>query len=174
MSQARSDGKDLAMNHDSRAQPNGSIPTPSHGSSVAVAESCTGGHVMAQIVATPGSGDWFRGGVVAYDRQVKFDLLDVIPGPVVTSEAAAQMATGVRRLMGADIGIATTGEAGPDPEEDVPVGTVYVAVADANSVEIHHVVLSGKPEEIRSGASDLALSHLRRRTGLDVHRVASE
>lgn len=129
---------------------------------------------MAQIVATPGSGDWFKGGVVAYDRAVKFDLLDVTPGPVVTSEAAAQMATAVRRLLGADIGIATTGEAGPEAEEDVPVGTVYIAVAEVNSMKIHHLVLSGKPEEIRSGATELALSHLRRRTGLDVHRVASE
>ena len=51
---------------------------------------------------------------MAYDRAVKFDLLDVTPGPVVTSEAAAQMATAVRRLLGADIGIATTGEAGPE------------------------------------------------------------
>lgn len=101
-------------------------------------------------------------------------MLDLTPGPVVTSEAAAQMATAVRRLLGADIGIATTGEAGPEPEEDVPVGTVYIAVTEVNSVKIHHMVLSAKPEEIRSGATELALSRLRRRTALDVHRVASE
>lgn len=141
--------------------------TPKTVPSVAIAESCTGGQVMAQIVATPGAGDWFRGGVVAYDRQVKYDLLEVMPGPVVTAEAAEQMASAVRRLVGAEIGIATTGEAGPDPEEDVPVGTVYIAVADNNSVKVHHVVLSGEPEEIRVGATELALLHLRRRAGLD-------
>jgi nicotinamide-nucleotide amidase len=147
---------------------NGSPGPPSQPPSVAIAESCTGGQVMARIVATPGSGEWFKGGVVAYDRQVKFDLLDVTPGPVVTSEAAAQMAKGVHRLLGAEIGIATTGEAGPDPEEDVPVGTVYIAVAELDSVKVHHIVLSGKPEEIRSGATELALFHLGRLTGLDV------
>ena len=139
-----------------------SIPT------VAIAESCTGGLVMAQIVATPGAGDWFKGGVVAYDTEVKFELLGVNPGPVVTAAAAKQMAGSVRELLGADLGIATTGEAGPEPEEDVPVGTLFVGVADRNSVRAHHIVLSGKPDEIRASAAELALLHLRRRAGLDV------
>lgn len=151
-----------------------SVPGYSHIWSVAVAESCTGGQVMAQIVATPGSGDWFKGGVVAYDRQVKFDLLDVTPGPVVTSEAAVQMATGVRRLIGADIGIATTGEAGPEPEEDVPVGTIYIAVVDPHSAQVHHLVFSGAPEEIRSKATELALIQIRRSNELDATSVASD
>jgi PncC family amidohydrolase len=158
----------LTMTFEPLSNLDDTVPTSSPGSTVAVAESCTGGQVMAKIVATPGSGDWFKGGVVAYDRQVKFDLLDVPPGPVVTSEAAVQMATAVRRLLEADIGIATTGEAGPEPEEDVPVGTVYIAVVDHHSEEVHHVVLSGSPEEIRSGATELALLYLRRRTGLIV------
>jgi PncC family amidohydrolase len=136
--------------------------------SVAVAESCTGGLVMAQIVATPGAGDWFRGGVVAYDKEVKFDLLGVKPGPVVTSAAAQHMARSVRELLGADLGIATTGEAGPEPEEDVPVGTLFVGVADRNSVRVHHIVLFGEPDEIRASAAELALLHLRRRAGLDI------
>ena len=98
---------------------------------------------MAQIVATPGAGDWFKGGLVAYDKEVKSELLGVKPGPVVTSAAAQQMARSVRELLGADLGIATTGEAGPDPEEDVPVGTLFVGVADRKSVRVHHIVLSG-------------------------------
>ena len=122
---------------------------------------------MAEIVATPGTGDWFMGGVVAYDRHVKFDLLGVRPGPVVTPEAAAQMAIGVRRLLRAHIGIATTGEAGPEPEEDVPVGTVYIALADDDSVQVHRVLLSGPPGEIRTGATELALVLLQR-AGLHV------
>ena len=141
---------------------------PSSIPSVAVAESCTGGLVMARIVATPGAGDWFRGGVVAYDKEVKTDLLGVKPGPFVTAAAAQQMARSVRELLGADLGIATTGEAGPDPQEDVPVGTLFVGVADRNSVRVHHIVLSGEPEEIRASAAELALLHLRRRAGLDV------
>jgi PncC family amidohydrolase len=144
-----------------------SIPT------VAIAESCTGGLVMARIVATPGSGDWFKGGVVAYDREVKSDLLGVKPGPVVTSAAAQQMARSVRELLGSDLGIATTGEAGPDPEEDVPVGTLFVGVADKSSVRVHHIVLSGDPDEIRASAAELALLHLRRRAGLDVRLRAA-
>ena len=136
--------------------------------SVAIAESCTGGLVMARIVATPGAGDWFKGGLVAYDKEVKSELLGVKPGPVVTSAAAQQMARSVRELLGADLGIATTGEAGPDPEEDVPVGTLFVGVADRKSVRVHHIVLSGDPDEIRASAAELALLHLRRRAGLDV------
>lgn len=135
---------------------------------VAVAESCTGGLVMAQIVATPGSGDWFRGGVVAYDQAVKIDLLGVDPGPVVTSAAAAQMASMVRRVIGADLGLATTGEMGPEPEEDVPVGTLFVGLADNNATRVHHMVLSGGPDRLRASATELALLHLRRRAGLDV------
>jgi nicotinamide-nucleotide amidase len=134
---------------------------------VAIAESCTGGLVMARIVATPESGDWFRGGVVAYDKEVKFGLLGLEPGPVVTSAAAGEMARSVRELIGTDLGIATTGEAGPDPEEDVPVGTLFVGVADERSVRVHHMILSGDPEEIRSSAAEMALLHLRRRAGLD-------
>lgn len=136
--------------------------------SVAIAESCTGGLVMARIVATPGSGDWFKGGLVAYDRDVKTELLGVEPGPVVTSAAAGQMARSVRELLGSDLGLATTGEVGPDPEEDVPVGTLFVGVADENSVRVHHIVLSGQPDDIRVSAAELALLHLRRRAGLDV------
>jgi len=136
--------------------------------SVAIAESCTGGLVMARIVATPGAGDWFKGGLVAYDKEVKSELLGVKSGPVVTSAAAQQMARSVRELLGADLGIATTGEAGPDPEEDVPVGTLFVGVADRKSVRVHHIVLSGDPDEIRASAAELALLHLRRRAGLDV------
>ena len=136
--------------------------------SVAIAESCTGGLVMARIVATPGAGDWFKGGLVAYDKEVKSELLGVESGPVVTPAAAQQMARSVRELLGADLGIATTGEAGPDPEEDVPVGTLFVGVADRKSVRVHHIVLSGDPDEIRASAAELALLHLRRRAGLDV------
>jgi PncC family amidohydrolase len=127
---------------------------------VAVAESCTGGLVMARVVAIPGSGDWFLGGVVAYDAEVKFDVLGVRRGPVISASAAQEMAAGVRRLLNADIGVATTGVAGPETEEDRPVGTVFVGLAgdgDAFASE-HH--LDGPPDRVRSRAAELAISKI--------------
>jgi PncC family amidohydrolase len=115
---------------------------------------------MARIVATPGSGDWFKGGVVAYRSEVKFELLGVDRGRVVTSRAAKQMARGVRSLLEADIGISTTGVAGPDTEEGQPVGTVYVALADRKAVEAFPLRLSGDPDEIREQVVDFALGQI--------------
>lgn len=105
---------------------------------------------MARIVAMPGSGDWFVGGLVAYAAEVKFQVLGVAPGPVVTAEAAKQMASGVRLLLQADIGFATTGVAGPETEEDQPVGTVFIGsdVRGETAASRHH--LSGSPDDIRS------------------------
>src|SRR5689334_21195233 len=96
---------------------------------VAVAESITGGELAHALVALPGSGEWFKGGVVAYDSAIKHDLLGVDEGPVVSPDAAIQMASGVARLMDADVGIATTGCSGPEPMEEQPVGTLWVGVA---------------------------------------------
>ena len=125
---------------------------------VAVAESCTGGLLMARIVATPTSGDWFIGGLVAYHAEMKFDLLGVEPGPVVTARAAEQMADGVRRLLRTDVGLSTTGVAGPETEEGVPVGTVFVGVADGRTSHAHRLSLEGDPDEIREQAVDFALA----------------
>src|SRR4051794_9349138 len=126
------------------------------GRRVAVAESLSGGALALAIVEIPGSGEWFRGGVVAYDAQVKRDLLGVADGPVITRTAALQMAAGVGRLLGADVGIATTGCAGPEPMEDQPVGTLWVAAtADAQS-EAYHYVVDGDPDEVRAKSVKLA------------------
>src|SRR3546814_20071312 len=113
-----------------------------HGLTVAVAESLTGGLVAPRIVSVPGSSGWFRGAVVAYDSQVKFDVLDVPEGPVVSAEAAMAMADGVRRLLGADVGLSTTGVAGPAaPEGELPVaGWLGVAIGDSRDA-----VLVGRP-----------------------------
>jgi len=128
---------------------------------VAVAESCTGGLLMARIVATPNSGDWFIGGLVAYQAAAKFDLLGVEPGPVVTARAAEQMAGGVRRLFRAGVGLSTTGVAGPETEEGVPVGTVFVGVADGRTSHSHRLTLEGDPDEIRELAVDFAIGRLK-------------
>jgi nicotinamide-nucleotide amidase len=131
---------------------------------VAVAESLTGGELSAKLAATPGSGDWFLGGVVAYARNVKHDVLGVPPGPVVSEAAAAAMASGVCRALGADIGVAVTGVAGPDEQDGLPPGTVWIALHDDASTTTRLVCLSGTPEEIVDatcvGAIRLLIEHL--------------
>ena len=87
-----------------------------------VAESLTGGLIASRLVNVAGASSWFRGGVVAYDSQVKFDVLGVPIGPVVTEAAAAAMAEGAARVTGADVGLGITGVAGPDAQEGVAPG----------------------------------------------------
>jgi nicotinamide-nucleotide amidase len=94
-----------------------------------VAESLTGGLIASRLVGVPGASSWFKGGVVAYDSQVKFDVLGVPRGPVVTESAAAAMAEGARKVTGADVGLGITGVAGPDPQEGVAPGSVFVGLA---------------------------------------------
>jgi nicotinamide-nucleotide amidase len=96
------------------------------GDTLAVAESMTGGLVASRIVDAPGSSHWFKGGVVAYDSEVKFDVLGVTRGPVVTADCAREMAIGVRRHLDATIGLAVTGVAGPAEQEGQPVGTAFL------------------------------------------------
>jgi nicotinamide-nucleotide amidase len=129
-----------------------------------VAESLTGGLVAARVVAVPGASEWFRGAVVAYDSAVKRSLLGVGDGPVVTAEAAAAMAEGARRVLGADVGLATTGVAGPSEQEGRPVGTVVVGLAlpgaEPEGVELR---MPGDRERVRQLATISALDVLRRR-----------
>ncbi len=98
------------------------------GGVLGVAESLTGGMVASVLARAEGSSDWFAGGVVAYRRSVKHDVLGVPPGPVVTERAAVAMAEGVACLLGADIGVGLTGAGGPDPQDGAPPGTVWMAV----------------------------------------------
>ena len=98
------------------------------GTTVAVAESCTAGLVARALAAVPDSSEWFRGGVVAYQRDVRYRVLGVLPGPVVTPAVAEQMARGVARLLRADVAVATTGAAGPDPLDGAPPGTVVTGI----------------------------------------------
>ena len=103
------------------------------GLTVAVAESCTGGLLGAALSAVPGASAYVRGGVIAYADAVKIDLLAVDPERLarfgaVSAEVAAAMACGVAQLLGADLGIAITGVAGPGAEGTTkPVGLIHVA-----------------------------------------------
>ncbi|HOO76546.1 MAG TPA: RNA 2',3'-cyclic phosphodiesterase [bacterium] len=130
---------------------------------IAVAESCTGGMLGAALSALPGSSRYFAGGVIAYENRVKSGLLGV-PEEIVSREGAVSrpvaelMASGVKTLMGTDIGVAVTGIAGPGGGTDrKPVGLVYIAVAGSR-VECRRFRFAGSREEIRVRAVEEALA----------------
>jgi len=139
------------------------------GLTLGLAESLTGGLVASRLVGVPGASDWFRGSVVSYASDVKFRVLGVPEGPVVTEAAARAMAQGARRVLGADIGLALTGVAGPDEQEGVAPGTVIMGVAisgdEAESLVFH---LPGDRERVRQYAAISALDLLRRRLSAEV------
>ncbi len=135
------------------------------GLTVAVAESLTGGLVAARLTQWPGASEVVRGGVVSYASEVKFDLLDVPVGPVVTEATAAAMAQGVARRLGADVGVATTGVAGPDELEGETPGTVCLALWIDGAAEAFTVHLPGDREQVRQFSVITALDLLRRRLG---------
>jgi nicotinamide-nucleotide amidase len=134
------------------------------GFTLAVAESMTGGLVASRMVDVPGSSKWFKGGVVSYQSDVKFDLLKVPEGPVVSETAAMAMADGVRKLLGADVGLSVTGVAGPAEQDGQPVGTVWLGIALGDEVEARHLRLPGDRQRIRQFATiqlgDLARKRL--------------
>lgn len=127
------------------------------GLTIATAESMTGGALAESLVPIPGSGEWLAGGIVAYMSRLKFDVLGVRPGPVISEQAAREMALGVARVLGTDVGIATTGCAGPEPMEDQPVGTLWVGVAVRGDASAAHFFIDGDPERIRTMAVQHAL-----------------
>ncbi len=136
---------------------------------IGTAESCTGGLVAGRLTDVPGSSAYVRGGVVAYSNDVKTSALGVAADQIAAhgavSEAVAEaMAEGVRRAVGADIGVAVTGIAGPDGgTADKPVGTVWFAVAGpGNQCETLKRVVPGDRHLIRSWAVMVALDLVRR------------
>jgi nicotinamide-nucleotide amidase len=131
------------------------------GQTLAVAESVTGGYLAGRLTAVPGASEVFRGGVIAYASDVKFDVLGVPKGPVVSELTAMAMADGVRERLGADVGLATTGVAGPDSQEGQPVGTVWLGVAIGDRVEAQYVRLPGDRERIRQFSCISILNLLR-------------
>ena len=128
-----------------------------------VAESLTGGLIASRLVNVPGASRWFKGGVVAYDARVKFDVLGVPTGPVVTEAAAGAMAEGAARVTAADVGLGITGVAGPDDQEGVAPGTLFVGLALPGSpVETRQLRVPGDRERIRQYGAISALDLLRR------------
>lgn len=134
------------------------------GLTLGVAESVTGGLVGARLTGVAGSSRVFRGGVVSYASEVKFDVLGVDRGPVVSEDAAVQMARGVRRVVDADVGLALTGVAGPDEQDGRAVGTLCVAVCMPDgSCVVTTAMLPGARDQMRQFSVITALDFLRRR-----------
>ena len=132
------------------------------GLTLALAESVTGGLVSGRLTQIAGASDVFRGAVVSYASDVKHDVLHVSPGPVVSEAAAAQMAQGAKDLLGADVGLALTGVAGPDQQDGQPVGTLCVAVVlPDGQVHTKTFALPGQREQMRQMSVISSLDMLR-------------
>jgi nicotinamide-nucleotide amidase len=131
------------------------------GRTMATAESMTGGLIAARVTSAPGASDAFRGGVVSYASEVKFDVLGVPEGPVVSEEAAVAMAQGACRVLGADCAVSVTGVAGPAEQEGQPVGTVWLGVCIDGEAEAHLVRLPGDRKRITEFACISVLNLLR-------------
>jgi nicotinamide-nucleotide amidase len=135
------------------------------GETVAVAESLTGGALAAALVDVPGVSATFRGGVIAYATELKSELLGVdaallaARGPV-DPDVAVAMAAGVRDRLGATWGLATTGVAGPDPQDGHPPGVVLVAIAGPDDAGVEALALEGGRAAVRAAAVTGALELL--------------
>ena len=134
------------------------------GWSLGLAESVTGGLVSGRLTSIPGASDVLRGSVVSYASDVKFDVLDVPRGPVVSEEAAIAMAEGARRVLGASVGLSLTGVAGPTEQDGQPVGTLWVGVSMPDRGTTATMFrLPGQRDQMRQMAVISALDLLRRR-----------
>jgi nicotinamide-nucleotide amidase len=133
------------------------------GKNVSVAESCTGGLVSHRITNIAGSSKYYNGGVISYSNQSKIDVLHVSPETIqkfgaVSRQTATEMAIGVRRLFGTDLGIAVTGIAGPDGGSvEKPLGLVYVCLSDEDKIICEQFNFDGSREEIKRKSADAAL-----------------
>jgi nicotinamide-nucleotide amidase len=137
----------------------------SRGLTIGAAESLTGGLVTAALTTVAGSSAVVRGGIVAYAADVKNALLGVDAGLLarvgtVHQDVALAMASGARERLGAAVGVATTGVAGPDPADGQPVGTVHIAIAAAGQARHETLALTGDRTEIRRSTVDHVLKLL--------------
>lgn len=140
------------------------------GLKIATAESCTAGLLSTRITEVPGASAVFECGIAAYSKEIKHNVLGVAEAVLeehgaVSPETACAMALGARRVGGAKLGVGITGVAGPEPSEDKPVGTVFVALADEKRVWVKQIVAgpgTGDRESIRQLAASNALDLVRR------------
>lgn len=168
----------------SRVPPRGAVPTTpdadgaaaaevvaalrARGQTVAVAESLTGGLLTAALTEPPGASHAVRGGLVVYATDLKAVLAGVpVPllaaqGPV-SPDVAGALAAGARDRLGATYGLSLTGVAGPDPQGDTPVGTVFAGIAGPGGGEVRRLVLDGDRPAIRAASVRAALAMLAER-----------
>lgn len=131
---------------------------------VAVAESCTGGYLAKRITDVSGSSKVFECGVCSYSNRIKHQLLGVSEQTLaeygaISEQTAAQMASGVRKLSGADIGISVTGNAGPTADEGKEVGLVYIGVDSPKLTKVFTLHVNRKDQDARETIRYLASSH---------------
>ena len=133
------------------------------GWTLGLAESVTGGLVGGRITSIAGASRVFKGGVISYASDVKFDVLGVEAGPVVSERAAMQMASGAQRVLGASVGLALTGVAGPKEQDGEPVGTLCVGVSFPNGQTFStRSQLPGQRDQMRQFSVITALAFLRK------------
>ena len=139
----------------------------SHNMTLAVAESCTGGLLGKMITDISGSSRYFWGGVISYSNQAKQEVLGVSSVTLnnhgaVSRATALEMAQGVKRLAGTDLGVSITGIAGPDGGSiEKPVGLVYIAVVGDNLEQVREMHFVGSRDAIRMLSAKSALDLLR-------------
>jgi nicotinamide-nucleotide amidase len=139
---------------------------------IAVAESLTGGLLVAELIGVPGASAVVRGGVVAYNTALKHSLLGVDAALLasrgaVDPDVAVAMAEGVRLACAVDgvpasIGLSTTGVAGPDPQDGKPVGTVFIGVATASGTRVFDLTLGGSRNALRRRVVSESLVQLKK------------
>ena len=138
----------------------------SKGISVAVAESCTSGLIASKLTLKSGSSTFFKGGVIAYQNDIKIKILGVDEQAIlqyteVSTRVVKQMAEGVRKSFLADYSIATSGYAGPSGgTNNNPIGTVFIAISRTHGINVERFVFSGDRQSIVNQASEKAVSLL--------------
>jgi nicotinamide-nucleotide amidase len=136
------------------------------GLTIAVAESCTGGLISHMLTNIPGSSRYFERGIISYSNNAKMEILGVkkdtlLRHGAVSSDTGKEMADGIRRIAKVDIGLATTGIAGPDGgTKEKPVGLVYLALSDSKDTLIKKAYFNGSRQEIKDDALKTALEML--------------
>ena len=135
-----------------------------NGLHVAVAESCTGGYVAKRLTDVSGASEVFECGVVTYSNRMKHQLLGVSQQTLdtfgaVSEETAREMAAGVRKLSGAEIGISVTGNAGPEPSEGKEVGLVYIGVDSLEMSRVFMLQVNRRDQDARETIRYLTSSH---------------
>ncbi len=133
---------------------------------IATAESCTGGLIGHTITGVPGSSEYYEGGIISYSNEMKMRFLGVREQTLkehgaVSEQTAREMSEGVRKATGADIGISTTGIAGPGGgTEEKPVGLVYISLATEGETKVEKHIFHGNREENKEHTCRAALSLL--------------